>query len=193
MPQSYGVRPEQDSATYNLVYSRAINPNSPVNNDRQGSITLNYDPGQIQEFGVITKNSPLKIKMPAIDDRSKDGYIIEQTFKIDDLYKFNNLWRVFCMTNNDFKSSFITRANYNKATGDQAGGEIPKFYSQKVALINKKYEPGNFKIKKLDESDRSKTLDGATFSLEDENKNVIYRSSGQGGICLLYTSDAADE
>lgn len=182
MPQSYGVRPEQDSATYNLVYSRAINPNSPVNNDRQGSITLNYDPGQIQEFGVITKNSPLKIKMPAIDDRSKDGYIIEQTFKIDDLYKFNNLWRVFCMTNNDFKSSFITRANYNKATGDQAGGEIPKFYSQKVALINKKYEPGNFKIKKLDESDRSKTLDGATFSLEDENKNVIYRSSGQGGI-----------
>ncbi|WP_454206032.1 SpaA isopeptide-forming pilin-related protein [Peptoniphilus sp. Marseille-Q6390] len=182
MPQSYGVRPEQDPATYNLVYSRAINPNSPVNNDRQGSITLNYDPGQIQEFGVITKNSPLKIKMPAIDDRSKDGYIIEQTFKIDDLYKFNNLWRVFCMTNNDFKSSFITRANYNKATGDQAGGEIPKFYSQKVALINKKYEPGNFKIKKLDESDRSKTLDGATFSLEDENKNVIYRSSGQGGI-----------
>ena len=182
MPQSYSVRPEQDSATYNLVYSRAINPNSPVNNDRQGSITLNYDPGQIQEFGVITKNSPLKIKMPAIDDRSKDGYIIEQTFKIDDLYKFNNLWRVFCMTNNDFKSSFITRANYNKATGDQAGGEIPKFYSQKVALINKKYEPGNFKIKKLDESDRSKTLDGATFSLEDENKNVIYRSSGQGGI-----------
>ena len=182
MPQSYGVRPEQDPATYNLVYSRAINPNSPVNNDRQGSITLNYDPGQIQEFGVITKNSPLKIKMPAIDDRSKDGYIIEQTFKIDDLYKFNNLWRVFCMTNNDFKSSFITRANYNKATGDQAGGKIPKFYSQKVALINKKYEPGNFKIKKLDESDRSKTLDGATFSLEDENKNVIYRSSGQGGI-----------
>ena len=182
MPLSYGVRPSQDPATYNLVYSRAIDPRYAVNNDRQGSITLNYDPGQIQEFGVITRNSPLKIKMPAIDDKSKDGYIIEQTFKIDDLYKFNNLWRVFLMQNNDFKSSFITRANYNKATGDQAGGEIPKFYSQKVALINKKYVPGSFKIKKLDESDRTKTLDGATFSLEDENKNVIYRSSGQGGI-----------
>ena len=182
MPLSYGVRPSQDPAKYNLVYSKAIDPRYAVNNDRQGSITLNYDPNQIQEWGVITKNSPLKIKMPAIDDRSKDGYIIEQTFKIDDLYKFNNLWRVFCMTNNDFKSSFITRANYNKATGDQAGGEIPKFYSQKVALINKKYTPGSFKIKKLDESDRSKTLQGATFSLTDKNNNVIYRSSGQDGI-----------
>nr|WP_282924755.1 SpaA isopeptide-forming pilin-related protein [Peptoniphilus sp. Marseille-Q7072] len=182
MPLSYGVRPSQDPATYNLVYSRSIDPSKAVNNDRQGSITLNYDPGQIQEFGVITKNSPLKIKMPAIDNRSKDGYIIEQTFKIDDLYKFNNLWRVFCMTNNNFNSSFITRANYNKATGDQVGKEIPKFYSQKVALINKKYEPGSFKIKKLDESDRTKTLSGASFSLTDKDKNVIYRSSGSDGI-----------
>ena len=182
MPLSYGVRPSQDPAKYNLVYSKAIDPRYAVNNDRQGSITLNYDPGQIQDFGVITKNAPLKIKMPAIDNKSKDGYIIEQTFKIDDLYKFNNLWRVFCMTNNDFKSSFITRANYNKATGDQAGGEIPKFYSQKVALINKKYTPGSFKIKKLDESDRSKTLKGASFRLTDENNNVIYRTSDQNGI-----------
>lgn len=182
MPLSYGVRPSQDPAKYNLVYSKAIDPRYAVNNDRQGSITLNYDPGQIQDFGVITKNAPLKIKMPAIDNRSKDGYIIEQTFKIDDLYKFNNLWRVFCMTNNDFKSSFITRANYNKATGDQAGGELPKFFSQKVALINKKYTPGSFKIKKLDESDRSKTLKGASFRLTDADNNVIYRTSDQNGI-----------
>lgn len=181
MPLSYGVRPSQDPAKYNLVYSKAIDPRYPVNNDRQGSITLNYDPGQIQDFGVITKNAPLKIKMPAIDNKSKDGYIIEQTFKIDDLYSFNNLWRVFCMTNNDFKSSFITRANYNKATGDQAGGELPKFFSQKVALINKKYTPGSFKIKKLDESDRSKTLKGASFRLTDADNNVIYRTSDQNG------------
>lgn len=182
MPLSYGVRPSQDPAKYNLVYSKAIDPRYPVNNDRQGSITLNYDPGQIQDFGVITKNSPLRIQMPAINGGNEDGYIIEQTFKIDDLYKFNNLWRVFLMQNNDFKSSFITRANYNKATGDQVGREIPKFYSQKVALINKKYVPGNFKIKKLDESDRSKTLQGASFSLTDKDKNVIYRTSGQDGI-----------
>lgn len=182
MPLSYGVRPGDDPAKYNLIYSRNINPDNAVRNDRQGGVTLNYDPSQIQEFGVITKNSPLRIGMPSINNFSKDGYIIEQTFKIDDLYKFNNLWRVFCMTNNDFKSSFITRANYNKATGDQAGGEIPKFFSQKVALINKKYTPGSFKIKKLNDADRTKTLQGASFSLTDEAGNTIYRSSGQDGI-----------
>ena len=182
MPLSMGVRPGDDPAKYNLIYSRNINPNNAVRNDRQGGVTLNYDPSQIQEFGVITKNSPLRIGMPSINNFSKDGYIIEQTFKIDDLYKFNNLWRVFCMTNNDFKSSFITRANYNKATGDQAGGEIPKFFSQKVALINKQYTPGSFKIKKLNDADRTQTLQGASFSLTDEAGNTIYRSSGQDGI-----------
>ncbi len=182
MPLSYGVRPGDDPAKYNLIYSRNINPDNAVRNDRQGGVTLNYDPSQIQEFGVITKNSPLRIGMPSINSFSKDGYIIEQTFKIDDLYKFNNLWRVFCMTNNDFKSSFITRANYNKATGDQAGGEIPKFFSQKVALINKQYTPGSFKIKKLNDADRTQTLQGASFSLTDEAGNTIYRSSGQDGI-----------
>lgn len=182
MPLSYGVRPGDDPAKYNLIYSRDINPNNAVRNDRQGGVTLNYDPSQIQEFGVITKNSPLRIGMPAINNFSKSGYIIEQTFKIDDLYKFNNLWRVFCMTNNDFKSSFITRANYNKATGDQAGGEIPKFFSQKVALINKKYTPGSFKIKKHNDANREQVLQGASFSLTDEAGNTIYRSSGQDGI-----------
>lgn len=182
MPLSYGVRPGDDPAKYNLIYSRDINPNNAVRNDRQGGVTLNYDPSKIQEFGVITKNSPLRIGMPAINNFSKSGYIIEQTFKIDDLYKFNNLWRVFCMTNNDFKSSFITRANYNKATGDQAGGEIPKFFSQKVALINKKYTPGSFKIKKHNDANREQVLKGASFSLTDEAGNTIYRSSGQDGI-----------
>ncbi len=182
MPLSFGVRPGDDPAKYNLIYSRKINPNETVRNDRQGGITLNYDPSQIQDFGVITKNSPLRIWMPSINNFSKDGYIIEQTFKIDNLYNFNNLWRVFCMTNNDFKSSFITRANYNKATGDQAGGEIPKFFSQKVALINKKYTPGSFKIKKLNDANREEVLQGASFSLTDEAGNTIYRSSGQDGI-----------
>ena len=182
MPLSFGVRPGDDPAKYNLIYSRQINPNQAVRNDRQGGITLNYDPSQIQDFGVITKNSPLRIWMPSINDFSKDGYIIEQTFKIDNLYNFNNLWRVFCMTNNDFKSSFITRANYNKATGDQAGGEIPKFFSQKVALINKKYTPGSFKIKKLNDANREQVLQGASFSLTDEAGNTIYRSSDQDGI-----------
>ena len=183
MPLSFGVRPEQDPATYNLVYSRAIDPKGYVVNDRQGGVTLNYDPSQIQNLGVITKNSPLRIKMPPIDAKSQDGYIIEQTFKIDDMYKFNNLWRVFLMQNNEFKSSFITRANYNKATGDQTSGEIPKFYSQEVGLVNKKYTPGNFRIRKLDDLDRTNTLEGASFSLtNDETKEKIFRSSGAEGI-----------
>lgn len=182
MPLSFGVRPEQDPAKYNLIYSRKIDPRYAVNNDRQGGVTLNYNPSQIQDFGLITQNSPLRIGMPAITNASKNGYIIEQTFKIDDMNKFNNLWRVFLMTNNDFKSSFITRANYNKAIGDQAGGEIPKFFSQKVALFNKKYTPGKFNIKKRNEADLTKTLEGASFKLEDENKNAIYGSSGQDGI-----------
>lgn len=182
MPLSFGVRPEKDPATYNLVYSRAIDPKNSITNDTQGSITLNYNPGQIQSWGKITNNAPLRIKMPAINAKNKSGYIIEQTFKIDDLYKFNNLWRVFLMTNNAFKSSFITRANYSKAFGDQTTGEIPKFYSQEVGLINKKYVPGQFKIKKISDTDRTKVLEGANFSLIDQDKNVIYRPSDSNGI-----------
>ena len=182
MPLSMGVRPEKDPATYNLVYSRAIDPNGSISNDTQGSITLNYNPNQIQSWGKITNNAPLRIKMPAINAKNKSGYIIEQTFKIDDLYKFNNLWRVFLMNNNDFKSSFITRANYSKAFGDQTTGEIPKFYSQEVGLINKKYVPGHFRIKKISDTDRNKGLEGANFSLRDEDKNLIYRPSDGNGI-----------
>lgn len=182
MPLSFGVRPEKDPATYNLIYSRAIDPKDSISNDTQGSITLNYNPNQIQSWGKITNNAPLRIKMPAINDKNKSGYIIEQTFKIDDLYKFNNLWRVFLMNNNGFKSSFITRANYSKAFGDQTTGEIPKFFSQEVGLINKKYVPGHFRIKKLDDTNRNKGLEGANFSLRDENKNFIYRPSDSNGI-----------
>lgn len=98
MPLSFGVRPEQDPAKYNLIYSRKIDPRYAVNNDRQGGVTLNYNPSQIQDFGLITQNSPLRIGMPAITNASKNGYIIEQTFKIDDMNKFNNLWRVFLLS-----------------------------------------------------------------------------------------------
>lgn len=183
MPLSFGVRPGDDPAKYNLVYSRAIeDPNRAVVDDRQGPITLNYDPSQIQRFGLITNNSPLRIKMPPINAISQDGYIIEQTFKIDDMNKFKNIWRAFNMSNETFNSTFATKANASIAIGDQTGGEIPKFFSQKVALINKKYEPGNFKIKKLNDADRTNPLQGATFSLTDEAGNTIYRSSGTDGI-----------
>ena len=85
------------------------------------------------------------------------------------------------MANGSFNSAFVSKANANTAIADQTGGEIPKYYSQEVGLFNKKYEPGKFSILKQDETN-SKALSGATFSLTDEDNNVIYRSSGADGI-----------
>ena len=182
MPLSFGVRPEQDPSTYRLIYSRSIDKDKIIN-DRNGDIVLNYDKSKLNPYGTLEDKGPLNIKMPNVNNNNKDGYIIEQTFKIDDLYKFNNSWRAFNMANGEFNSAFVTRANYNKATGDQTGGEIPKFYSQEVGLINKKYTPGRFNILKTKETDNT-PLPNASFSLtDDENKNnVIYRSSDNNGL-----------
>lgn len=180
MPLSFGVRPEQDPSTYTLIYSRSIDPNTNITDDRNGDIVLNYDKNKINPYGTLQDKGPLSIKMPKVNDRNRDGYIIEQTFKIDDMHKFSNTWRAFNMANGDFNSAFVSRANVNKATGDQTGGEIPKFYSQEVGLINKKYTPGKFKILKTKETDNS-ALPGASFSLTDEEKRTIYRSSGADG------------
>ncbi|WP_105301607.1 SpaA isopeptide-forming pilin-related protein [Anaerococcus marasmi] len=181
MPLSFGVRPEQDPSTYHLIYSRNINPNQKITNDRNGDVVLNYDPGKLDTFGKLKDKGPLDIKMPSVNNNNKDGYIIEQTFKISDIDKFNNTWRAFNMANGSFNSAFVSKANANIAIGDQTGGEIPKFYSQEVGLFNKKYTPGNFKILKSNETNNEK-LSGATFSLTDEDNNVIYRSSGADGI-----------
>ena len=180
MPLSFGVRPEQDPSTYTLIYSRSIDPNTNITDDRNGDIVLNYDKNKINPYGTLQDKGPLSIKMPKVNDRNRDGYIIEQTFKIDDMHKFSNTWRAFNMANGDFNSAFVSRANVNKATGDQTGGEIPKFYSREVGLINKKYTPGKFKILKTKETDNS-ALPGASFSLTDEEKRTIYRSSGADG------------
>ncbi|MBS6720181.1 MAG: fibrinogen-binding adhesin SdrG C-terminal domain-containing protein [Peptoniphilus harei] len=181
MPLSFGVRPEQDPSTYHLIYSRNINPNEKITNDRDGDVVLNYDPSKLNTFGKLKDKGPLNIKMPSVNNKNKDGYIIEQTFKISDINKFNNTWRAFNMANGPFNSAFVSRANANIAIGDQTGGGIPKFYSQEVGLINKKYTPGSFKILKSDETN-NKALSGASFSLTDENNNVIYRTSGNDGI-----------
>ena len=180
MPLSFGVRPEQDPSTYHLIYSRSIDPNTNITNDRNGDIVLNYDKNKINPYGTLQDKGPLSIKMPKVNDRNRDGYIIEQTFKIDDMHKFSNTWRAFNMANGDFNSAFVSRANVNKATGDQTGGEIPKFYSQEVGLINKKYTPGKFKILKTKETDNT-ALPGAIFSLTDEENRTFYRSSGTDG------------
>jgi len=181
MPLSFGVRPEQDPSTYHLIYSRNIDPNEKITNDRNGDVVLNYDPSKLNTFGKLKDKGPLNIQMPSVNNKNKDGYIIEQTFKISDIDKFNNTWRAFNMANGPFNSAFVSKANANTAIGDQTGGEIPKFYSQEVGLVNKKYTPGNFKILKSNETN-NKALPGASFSLTDENNNVIYRTSGNDGI-----------
>lgn len=181
MPLSFGIRPEQDPSTYHLIYSRSINPNEKITNDRNGDVVLNYDPSKLNTFGKLKDKGPLDIKMPSVNNKNKDGYIIEQTFKISDINTFNNTWRAFNMANGPFNAAFVSKANANIAIGDQTGGEIPKFYSQEVGLINKKYTPGNFKILKQNETN-NKALSGASFSLTDENNNVIYRTSGTDGI-----------
>ena len=181
MPLSFGVRPEQDPSTYHLIYSRSIDPTKKITDDRNGDVVLNYDPSKLKTFGKLREKGPLNIQMPSVNNKNKDGYIIEQTFKISDINKFNNTWRAFNMSNGPFNSAFVSKANANVAIGDQTGGEIPKYYSQEVALFNRKYVPGKFRILKQNETN-SKALSGATFSLTDEDNNVIYRSSGADGI-----------
>ena len=181
MPLSFGIRPEQDPTTYRLLYSRSISPNQTITNDRQGNITLNYDPSKLNPFGTMRDKGPLNIQMPSVGPFTNYGYVVEQTFKIDDMNKFNNTWRAFNMSNGAFNSAFVTRANYNKAVGDQTGGEIPKFFSQKVGLFNYKFTPGKFSIEKVNELNNSEKLKGAKFSLTDEENNTIYRTTDDQG------------
>ena len=180
MPLSYGIRPEQDPYKYYLAYHTVIDPDK-YKSDRSNNFDLKYDPSQIQTSGSIQQKTPLRIKMPAISKQG-EGYVIEQTFRIPKINEFNNHWRAVIMSNGNLKSAFANGVNFNKATGEQSGAEIPKHYKEVVGLINKKYTPGQFKIIKLNEADRTKKLNGATFALTDENGYTIYRSSNNGGI-----------
>ncbi|MEF3318615.1 SpaA isopeptide-forming pilin-related protein [Peptoniphilus grossensis] len=180
MPLSYGIRPERDPYTYYLAYHTSINSNE-SKSDRSNNFDLQYDKNQIQTSGSIQQKTPLRIKMPGISKQG-EGYVIEQTFKIPDINEFNNHWRAAIMSNGNLKSAFANGVNFNKASAEQSGAEIPKYYKEVVGLINKKYTPGQFKITKLNEANRNEKLNGATFSLEDEGGNKIYRSSGVDGI-----------
>ena len=180
MPLSYGIRPERDPYTYYLAYHTSINPNE-YKSDRSNNFDLQYDPSQIQTSGSIQQKTPLRIKMPRISNQG-EGYVIEQTFKIPDINEFNSHWRAAVMSNGNLKSAFANGVNFNKATGEQSGSEIPKYYREVVGLINKKYTPGQFRITKLNEADRNEKLNGATFALTDESGYTIYRSSNSEGV-----------
>ena len=179
MPLSMGIRPENDPLTYNLVYSSVINPDNRYSN-RQNNIQLTYDPNQISPNAVLKTRKPLQIQIPAISNQG-EGYVIEQTFKVTDIDNFRNHFRAFYMTNGTLESAFASKVNLNESSAEQVSQEIPKYYSQKVMMANEKYTPGKFKIKKHSKADKDKFLPGATFSLEDKNKNKIYRTTGDKG------------
>lgn len=186
MPLSFGVRPEQDPNTYTLLYSTGINPRKGTTSSQNG-VTLEYDPSKIITSGGIHTSFPLRVKMPPISGK-KEGFIVEQTFKITDMKNFINLSRMFYMNNGTtykkygFESAFTNSANFNTASADQTGVEIPKYYKEVVGLINRQYKPGNFKITKLSQADKNKILPGAIFVLRPENGNPIYRTSNVNGV-----------
>lgn len=178
MPPSFGVRPEQDPNIYHLLAHQRIDPNQKLS-IRENDITINYDPKQIKTTGRIDLSHPLKITTPS--PRNKGGYVIEQTYKITDIDQFNKKWRAFHMTDGNLESAFASRTNVNTAIGDQAGGEIPKYYKEVIGLINNKYTPGKFKLTKYNEVNRNEKLPNATFALTDENGKTIYRTSDAKG------------
>ena len=179
MPLSMGIRPEQEPNIYHLLAHQSINPNQGLNR-RENDVTITYDPSQITRTDKLNAKAPLTIQTPKPKD--KGGYVVEQTFKITDIEQFNKKWRAFLMNDGNLTSAFASKANVNTAIGDQAGGEIPKYYKEIVGLINNKYTPGKFKLTKYDEVDRNKKLSNATFALKDENGKVIYRTSDANGV-----------
>ena len=178
MPLSMGIRPEQEPNIYHLLAHQSINPAQGLNR-RENDITIKYDPNQITTSDKLNAKAPLTIQTPKPKD--KGGYVVEQTFKITDIEQFNKKWRAFLMNDGNLTSAFASKANVNTAIGDQAGGEIPKYYKEVIGLINNKYTPGSFKLTKYDEANQGKKLPNATFALKDENGKVIYRTSDANG------------
>lgn len=185
MPLSYGIRPDQDPRNYSLIYSkRDVNPQEGFR-DQIGDYRITYDPSKLKSTELLTKdghnNHPLEIDLPRVE--KNEGYVVIQTFKVTDVQRYKNLWSAYYLSNGSRQTGSYQKGNANIATGSETGQEIPKFYTEKVKLFNKTYKPGQFKIEKLDEADRTKKLQGATFSLTNESDgHVIYRSSDAEGI-----------
>ena len=178
MPLSMGIRPEQEPNIYRLLAHQRIDPKQRLDR-RENDVTITYDPNQIKTDRRLDANSPLIVRTP--NPRNKGGFVVEQTFKITDIEKFNTKWRAFLMDDGTLTSAFASKANINTAKGDQAGGEIPKYYKEVIGLINNKYRPGSFKLTKYDEENQGNKLPNATFALKDENGKVIYRTSDANG------------
>ena len=182
MPLSMGVVPENDPNTYELVLSSQIDYTQ-SKSDSQNGIGLTYNPSLIKysQYDKLNVSKPLQLRMPGISGR-REGYVIEQNFKVTNLNNFTTMFRAFYMSNGgSFGSAFASKVNTNEASAEQNKREIPKFYSQRVMMANQRYTPGNFTITKLDESDHSKKLEDVEFGLTDSNQQTIYRSSNIEG------------
>ena len=185
MPLSYGIRPDQDPRNYDLVYSKNnVNPQQGFR-DQVGDYRITYDPSKLKSTELLTKNGhnnhPLEIDVPRVE--KNEGYVVIQTFKVTDVQRYKNLWSAYYFSQGSRHTGSYQKGNANIAIGSETGQEIPKFYTEKVKLFNKTYNPGKFKIEKLNEANRNEKLQGATFSLTNESDgHVIYRSSDADGI-----------
>ena len=185
MPLSYGIRPEQDPNNYNLVYSKSgINASNKGFSDYDGTYRVEYKPENLKSSERLLdgghEGHPLEISLPRVNNN--EGYVVIQTFKVTDEQRFKNLWSGYYLSQGSRHTASYQKGNYNWAIGSETGQELPKYYTQKVKLINKTYTPGNFKIKKTDETDTSKNLKGAVFELRNQAGDVIYRPSDDEGI-----------
>ena len=184
MPLSFGVRPEQYPDKYELVFDKEnINPENYFS-ERQGGFNVTYDPNKIKSSGTINQdnhsNHPIKIGTPAISAKN-EGYVIVQTFKVNDFDRYKSLWRLYYYSDGSNQAASYQKGNYNEAAAEQSGSEIPELYRQMVKLPNSPYTPGNFSIKKFDETDRGKTLRGAIFTLTSKDGKIINRSTDENG------------
>ena len=184
MPLSFGVRPERYPDKYELVFDKEnINPENYFS-ERQGGFNVTYDPNKIKSSGTINQdnhsNHPIKIGTPAISAKN-EGYVIVQTFKVNDFDRYKSLWRLYYYSDGSNQAASYQKGNYNEAAAEQSGSEIPELYRQMVKLPNSPYTPGNFSIKKFDETDRGKTLRGAIFTLTSKDGKIINRSTDENG------------
>lgn len=184
MPLSYGIRPDQDPRNYDLVYKNTnVNPNQGFR-DQVGEHRITYDPSLLKDTeGLLDyghNKHPLEIDVPNVN--SNEGYVIVQTFKVTDEQRFKNLWSAYYFSQGSRHTASYQKGNANIAIGSETGQDLPKFYTERVKLVNKTYNSGQFKIEKLNEANRNEKLQGATFSLTDADGHVIYRLSDSDGI-----------
>ena len=183
MPLSYGIRPEKDTSDYIRVYSKSnVNPDQGFS-ESGGDVRVTYRPEYLKSYEGLLDNGhnkhPLEIDLPRVS--GNEGYVIVQTFKVTDEQRFKDLWSGYYLSNGSRHTGSYQKGNYNWAIGSETGQEIPKFYSQRIKLINKTYKPGSFKIKKTNEADNT-ALPGAIFELKNQEGKTINRYSGSDGI-----------